>query len=223
MPVMDTINPGVLRFWEGYTLEPANGVDITDNTVYLSCLHDVCIYGEAVIDGAAGDAICTLPAACRPKGDQCILVPGDGWGAGETVADRSVRPVGVRVRADGSVHLDEPFTGGLAFSAAPYNISSRIYSVQSLVARAYVEQWAAGSGQTAIVQCVPYGLDGSSVTYQWQFSTNQGNTWSDSTASSGRTYRYVNNTPGRGVLYRCQVTSSDGRTATSNATTLRSD
>lgn len=220
MPVMDTINPGVLRFWDTYSLSPASGVQWTSDVVYKSCLNELVLFGECVIEGAAGDVLCTLPSACRPSLDLYTTIPGYGWTSGQTVADRHARDVGIKIATDGTAALDMAFNGSLKFSSRPISIASRIYAQQQSIARAYIEQWAAASGQTAIAVCLVYG--GEPTSYQWQYKSIDGSTWYDSSASSGRTYRYVNTSPGNTVVYRCKVGIGNDYVYT-NETKMRSD
>ena len=60
---------------------------------------------------------------------------------------------------------------------------------------------------------------GTGLTYQWQYSTDNGVTWKNSAAKS-ETYRALVQEAYDGYMYRCVVTDKNGETVTSNAAML---
>ena len=74
-------------------------------------------------------------------------------------------------------------------------------------------------GRVAEFACVVGNLEGCTVSYQWQQSSNGGASWRDCAARGSDTAEmsYTLTEARRGYLFRCVVTASDGRAATSNA------
>ena len=74
-------------------------------------------------------------------------------------------------------------------------------------------------GRVAEFACVVGNLEGCTVSYQWQQSSNGGASWRDCAAKGSDTAEmsYTLTEARRGYLFRCVVTASDGRAATSNA------
>ena len=74
-------------------------------------------------------------------------------------------------------------------------------------------------GRAAEFACAVGNLEGCAVSYQWQQSSNGGASWRDCAARGSDTAEmsYTLTEARRGYLFRCVVTASDGRAATSNA------
>ena len=74
-------------------------------------------------------------------------------------------------------------------------------------------------GRAAEFACVVGNLEGCTISYQWQQSSNGGASWRDCAAKGSDTAEmsYTLTEARRGYLFRCVVTASDGRAATSNA------
>ena len=90
-------------------------------------------------------------------------------------------------------------------------------SVEELTATASTEPVALGA--KGALTCAVEGLGTATAAYQWQYSANGGTTWKTATATGNTTATLTATvTAARaGNLYRCCVTASDGRTATTDA------
>ena len=74
-------------------------------------------------------------------------------------------------------------------------------------------------GMTGTLSCAVEGLGSATATYQWQYSATGGQSWGNSSGDSAKTAAFSATVTATraGYLYRCVVTASDGRKATTDA------
>ena len=61
---------------------------------------------------------------------------------------------------------------------------------------------------------------GNGLTYQWQYSLNEGNTWNTLTTTAIGSFAFVTKTRMNGWMFRCVITDARGESVTSNGATL---
>ena len=76
---------------------------------------------------------------------------------------------------------------------------------------------AVAAGKTAVFTVT---AEGEGLTYQWQYSRNDGGNWYNKTGATTNSYTVTAKTSYDGILYRCRVTNSAGAEAISDAAKL---
>lgn len=112
----DAGNDNVFTTFKGkYVLETVGSAQVTSENVMLSCVNDVVIMTDVVLEGyMAGEDFVVLPEECRPA-NTCVLcayfMSSEGGGSFVPVQVSSTGGMSLDFDADGELHLN-----GLSFN-----------------------------------------------------------------------------------------------------------
>ena len=99
--------------------------------------------------------------------------------------------------------------GSVTSSAAKLTVTSAV-SKPEITTQPKAQ--TAAAGETATFKVV---ASGTGLTYQWQYSTDYGKTWTDKAGSTKATHTVTVKASYNGYLYRCKVTNSAGTVTSS--------